>query len=144
GGGRSGRCGRTQLRRGEWWATTSVIRNSVMNSTSMEWQVGKESMRGVRERIAPWEWLYIDIVASVCSLIVACAAEREEVCKCMELLKKSFGIGNNTDARMRIQKGMQTWTGGNKSDECHHSQGRGLRVGRGQRQATRASVALKI
>ncbi|EJD01803.1 uncharacterized protein FOMMEDRAFT_156930 [Fomitiporia mediterranea MF3/22] len=32
----------------------------------------------------------MDIVASVCSSIAACTAEREE---CMELLKKSFSVG---------------------------------------------------
>ena len=57
---------------------------------SMEW-VEKASAYGVRDRLAPWEWSYMDIVASVCSSIGACAAERE-VRECMELLKKSFGI----------------------------------------------------
>ncbi|EJC97300.1 uncharacterized protein FOMMEDRAFT_24577, partial [Fomitiporia mediterranea MF3/22] len=123
---RSGRCGQTQLRRGEWWATASVIRNSVMNSTSMEWWMGKESMQGVRERISPWEWLYIDIVASVCLPIIACAAEQEEVHKCIELLKKSFSIGNNVDARMRIQKGRQTKRKGGQQrrGNCRGAEGR--------------------
>ena len=45
--------------------------------SSMEW-AGKESAHGVGERMAPWEWSYMDIVADACSSI-ACAAEREEV-----------------------------------------------------------------
>ena len=46
---------------------------------SME-QVGRESALGIGEMIVPWEWSYMDtdIVASVCSSIVACAAEQEE------------------------------------------------------------------
>ncbi|EJC99946.1 uncharacterized protein FOMMEDRAFT_159523 [Fomitiporia mediterranea MF3/22] len=51
---------------------------------------GRRVRAGVGERIVPWEWSYMDIVASVCSSIAACAAEREE---CMELLKKSFSVG---------------------------------------------------
>ncbi|EJD00636.1 uncharacterized protein FOMMEDRAFT_159400 [Fomitiporia mediterranea MF3/22] len=43
----------------------------------------------------------MDIVVSFCLSIVACAAEREEVRKCIELLKKLI---NNADARMRMQK----------------------------------------
>ena len=60
---------------------------------SME-QVGRESALGIGEMIVPWEWSYMDtdIVASVCSSIVACAAEQEEeVRKCVELL--TIGIG---------------------------------------------------
>ena len=37
----------------------------------------KASAYSVRDRIAPWEWSYMDIAASVCSPIVACVAERE-------------------------------------------------------------------
>ena len=55
--------------------------------------MGKESVCGVKGRIAPEEWSYMDIVVSVCSPIVACIAEREEVRKCVELLNQSFSIG---------------------------------------------------
>ncbi|EJD00272.1 uncharacterized protein FOMMEDRAFT_159971 [Fomitiporia mediterranea MF3/22] len=55
----------------------------------MEW-VRRERVYGVRERVSLWKWSYMDVVASVRSSIVACAAEREE---CMELLKKSFSVG---------------------------------------------------
>ena len=41
--------------------------------------MGKESARGVGERIAPEEWSYIDIVTSVRSQTVACVAEQEDV-----------------------------------------------------------------
>ena len=54
---------------------------------------GKESARGVVERIVPWKWSYMDIVTGVCSSIAAYAAEREEVRECVEVLKSLFGIG---------------------------------------------------
>ena len=50
-----------------------------MVMSSMGWWVGKESARGVGERIAPEEWSYMDIVTGKCSPIVACVAEREDV-----------------------------------------------------------------
>ena len=96
-----------------WTALGNVNARGVGPSrvmSSMEWWVGKESACGVGERIVRWEWSYIDtdIVASVCSSIVACAAEREgEVCECVELLAKLFiGIGQQCGcARMQMQKG---------------------------------------
>ena len=52
--------------------------------------------------------------ARVYSSIVACAVEREEVRECMELLKKSFGIGQqcgcanaNAKRRAEVKKGGQ-------------------------------------
>ena len=80
---------------------------------SME-QVGRESAHGIGEMIVPWEWSYMDtdIVASVCSSIVACAAEREEVREYVELSAKLFiGIGQRCGCarmRMRMQKGRRT------------------------------------
>ena len=46
--------------------------------------------------------------ARVCSSIIACLAEQEEVCECMESLKKSFGIGQqcgytNANAKRRAK-----------------------------------------
>ena len=87
--------------------------------SSMEWWVGKESARGVGERIAPWEWSYIDIVASVCSSIVACAAEQEDV---RELLKKLFGIGQqcrcaNANAKRKAKREKRRTTKERRSEE---------------------------
>ena len=53
----------------------------------------KSKTYSIGEMAIPYEWSYMDIVASVCLSIVACTVEREEVCRCMELLKKSFSIG---------------------------------------------------
>ena len=74
----------------------------------MGWWVGKETVCRVEERIAPEEWLYMDIVVSMYSPIVASIAEQEEVCECIELLKKSFGIGQqcrytNANAKRRAK-----------------------------------------
>ena len=112
-----------------WTALGNVNARGVGPSrvmSSMEWWVGKESARGVGERIAPWEWSYMDmdIVASVCSSIVACAAEREEeVRECIELLAKLFiGIGQQCRcARMRMQKGRRT-KGGKDNNETKERQ----------------------
>ena len=40
----------------------------------------KSNTYSIGEMAIPYEWSYMDIVASVRSSIVACAAEREEVC----------------------------------------------------------------
>ena len=69
-------------------------------------------MYGVRERVALWKCLYMDVVASVRSSTVACAAEREEVRECLELLEKSFGVGQqcgctNANAKRRTTKERQ-------------------------------------
>ncbi|EJC97408.1 uncharacterized protein FOMMEDRAFT_163526 [Fomitiporia mediterranea MF3/22] len=96
--------------------------------SSIGWWEGKESVQGVRERIAPEEWSYMDIVASAYSPIVACVAEREEVRKCMELLKKSFGIGQqrgcanaNAKRKASVNRGGQrkrgNASGGARSEE---------------------------
>ena len=50
----------------------------------------------------------------MCLSIVACTAEQEEVCKCMRLLKKLFGIGQQCKCanagvkrKANIKKGRQ-------------------------------------
>ncbi|EJC97447.1 uncharacterized protein FOMMEDRAFT_163299 [Fomitiporia mediterranea MF3/22] len=116
-------------------APESVGPSRVMSSIG--WWAGKESVQGVRERIAPEEWSYMDIVASAYSPIVACVAEQEEVRKCMELLKKSFSIGQqrgcanaNAKRKASVNRGGQRRRGNASSGARSEERGAGGMEGR--------------
>ena len=114
----------SNIQKVSWKALGNIYAHSMGPSrvmSSMGWWVGKETVHGVEERIVPEEWSYMDIVARMYSLIVASVAEREEVRECMELLKKSFGIGQqcgcaNANVKRKANKEKEDYKVGRRSN----------------------------